>query len=89
MARSGILDTSIICSFVIHIPDDRAPPKNIPRVRVKVKKENDFVKQAPFDKRSHYTAIWITHKNLGIPKIRGIREKRYNEEIFSCVSGPD
>ena len=34
-------------------------------------------------------AIWITHKNLGIPKIRGIREKRYNEEIFSCVSGPD
>jgi hypothetical protein len=58
-------------------------------MRIKVKKERDFVNRPPFAKLSHYMAIWITHKNLGIPKIRGIREKRYNEEIFSCVSGPD
>jgi hypothetical protein len=28
-------------------------------------------------------------ENFGVPKIRGIQKKRYNEEIFLCVSGPD
>jgi len=28
-------------------------------------------------------------ENIGALKIRGIQEKRYNKEIFLCVSGPD
>jgi len=31
----------------------------------------------------------IRLENFGAPKIRGIHEKRYNKEIFLCVSGPD
>jgi hypothetical protein len=28
-------------------------------------------------------------EKTGAPEIRGIQQKRYNEEIFLCVSGPD
>jgi len=28
-------------------------------------------------------------KKYGVPEIRGIQKKRYNKEIFFCVSGPD
>jgi hypothetical protein len=48
-----------------------------------------LLKQPPFGKRRLFWTICERLENLGIPKIRGIQKKRYNEEIFLCVTGPD
>jgi hypothetical protein len=50
---------------------------------------SDIVKRAPFTKRGLNYDILIRHKKFSVPEIRGIQRKRYNEEIFLGVSGPD
>jgi hypothetical protein len=70
----------------IRSPADSSTEKITVR-RVDVVKRCYFVKRTPFDKRGSFQGIWIRNKNFHVPEIRGIRRKRYNEEIFRPETG--
>jgi hypothetical protein len=51
--------------------------------------ESDIVNRAPFAKLAPNKTILMRYKNSGVPKIRGIQRKRYNNVFFGLVSCPD
>jgi hypothetical protein len=63
--------------------------EGIPLWTIKERELPYLFKQPPFGKRESFWTICERPDNFGISKIRGIQRKRYNEEIFLCVTGPD
>jgi hypothetical protein len=63
--------------------------EKIPLRTLRSGKPPDQINKPPFGKRGSFVAIFVKPGYFGEPKIHGIQEKRYSEEISKPVSCPD